>query len=240
MKRFYQDAGARPRGDGGDEILLDGRAVRTPLRAPLVLPTTALAEAVVGEWRAQGDEIEPASMPMLTLANTAIDRVGRDRDHAIDTIASYGETDMISYLADQPPALVEAQTAHWKPVRDWLLDPHGIALLATAGIMPLAQKPETAHRLRLLVEALDDMEITALHEFTTLSGSIAIALALASGRLDIEAAWRAAELDEAHQAELWGRDEEAEARRHRRGAAFRDAARFLALARGGRGQAPSV
>ena len=240
MKRFHEAVAVRTLDGGGHEIALDGRPVRTPLRAAQRLPTLALAEAVAKEWRAQGDEIDPASMPMLTLANTAIDRVGLDRDRAIDTIAVYGETDMISYLADEPPALVQAQAARWIPIREWLLDSHGIELLATAGIMPLTQAPETLHRLRLLVEALDDMEVTALHEFTTLSGSIAIALALASGRIDAEVAWTAAEVDETHQAELWGRDEEAEARRRRRGTAFRDAARFLELARGGRARDPSV
>ncbi len=240
MKRFYKDATLRVRENGGHEILLDGRPVRTPLRAALILPTAALAEAVVAEWRAQGEEIVPADMPMLTLANTSIDRVRQERDHAVATIAAYGETDMVSYLADEPPDLVAAQAAHWTPLRAWLAETHGIELLATAGIMPLSQEPETLAAIRALVAAHDDMELTALHEFTTLSGSVLIALALSRGRIDVEAAWTAAEVDEEHQAKFWGRDEEAEDRRTRRRTAFRDAARFLDLARGGRTPDPSV
>ena len=75
---------------------------------------------------------------------------------------------------------------------------------------------------------------------TTLSGSLAIAQALSWGRIDVEAAWLAAEVDESHQSELWGRDEEAMERRRRRQRAFRDAMGFLTLARGGRGRGPSL
>ena len=46
--------------------------------ANLLLPDRALAEAIAEEWRAQGEEIIPATMPMLRLANTAQDGVAAD------------------------------------------------------------------------------------------------------------------------------------------------------------------
>ena len=240
MKRFYDAVAVRPLGDSGHEIALDGRPVRTPLRAALRLPTLVLAEAVAEEWRAQGEDIEPATMPISTLANTAIDRVGDDREGVIDAVAAYGETDMVCYLAGEPSSLVARQERHWRPIREWLASAHGIELLATAGIMPLVQAPATLAALRRLITAHDDMELAALCELTTLSGSLTIANALSWGAIDVEAAWIAAEVDEAHQAELWGQDEEAMVRRQGRGRAFRDAMRFLTLARGGRSGGPSV
>ena len=71
-KRFYKDVTVTE--DLG--IALDGRPVKTPMKAPLVLPTRALADAVAAEWAEQGEEIKPATMYLTKLANTAIDRVG--------------------------------------------------------------------------------------------------------------------------------------------------------------------
>lgn len=70
MKRFWREVNV-----GADHgIALDGRPVRTPGRAALVLPTPALAHAVAAEWRAVGDTIDPRAMPLTGLANAAIDR----------------------------------------------------------------------------------------------------------------------------------------------------------------------
>ena len=66
MKRFYSQVSVTP--DMG--ILLDARPVKTPAKVTLTLPNAALAEAVADEWRAQGDDINPFSMP-LTKADIA-------------------------------------------------------------------------------------------------------------------------------------------------------------------------
>ena len=76
-KRFYKDVSVGP----DLSILLDGRSVKTPMKAKLLLPSAALAEAVADEWRAQVKVINPALMPLTRLANTAIDRVGIERAH---------------------------------------------------------------------------------------------------------------------------------------------------------------
>ena len=54
--RFYDAAWAEA-GETGWQVLLDGRAVNTPLRARLTLPTAPLAEAVAAEWQAQEADI---------------------------------------------------------------------------------------------------------------------------------------------------------------------------------------
>ena len=78
MKRFYKDVSVE-KTPAGFRILLDGKPVKTPGRQDLLLPTRALADAIAGEWRGQGEEIEPAAMPMLRLANTALDGVATSR-----------------------------------------------------------------------------------------------------------------------------------------------------------------
>ena len=48
-RRFWRETGIAPV-TGGFEVRLDGRPVRTPAKAPLVLPSAALAAAIAAEW----------------------------------------------------------------------------------------------------------------------------------------------------------------------------------------------
>ena len=108
MKRFYKDVSVGVAEDGF-RILLDGRPVKTPAKNMLALPTRALAEAVADEWRGQGEEIAPAAMPFLRLANTVIDGVVGNRDGVIDAILRFGENDLLCYRAAQPADLAALQ-----------------------------------------------------------------------------------------------------------------------------------
>ena len=65
---------------------------------------------------------------------------------------------------------------------------------------------------------------------TTLTGSLLLALAHAQGRLDADAAWTAAHVDERHQESIWGEDHEAMLPRRNREADFRAASDIFALA----------
>src|SRR3546814_5054382 len=60
VKRFYKLARAAPApessGQGGYAVLVDGRPVRTPAKALLILPTEQLAAAIAAVWKGQGEE----------------------------------------------------------------------------------------------------------------------------------------------------------------------------------------
>ncbi len=212
LKRFYKEARAAPC-EGGFGVRLDGRDIRTPGQAALVLPSARLAEAVAGEWAAQGDRIEPTTMPLMSLACTAIDQVAPNRSAIIGELVSYGESDLLCYRAEHPEALVARQAEIWQPLLDWVALELDAPLRVTSGIRHEPQ-PETAlAALRRSVEALEDFPLTALDCATRASGSLVIALALHRGRLDAEAAFEAAELDATFQIELWGEDPEATRRR---------------------------
>ena len=75
---------------------------------------------------------------------------------------------------------------------------------------------------------LNAFRLAALHQITTLTGSLVLALAVAAGRLADEEAWALAHLDEDWNIELWGEDEDAAARRTNRFADMRAAALLLA------------
>ncbi|MDX1574835.1 MAG: ATP12 family protein [Kiloniellales bacterium] len=212
LKRFFKEARAAAR-EGGYGVQLDGRDIRTPGKAALVLPSAGLAEAVAGEWAAQGARIEPATMPLMSLACTAIDQVAPNRGAVIGELVGYGESDLLCYRAEHPEALVARQAEIWQPLLDWAARNLDAPLRVTCGIRYQPQPEDALAALRRNVEALDDFPLTALDCATRASGSLVIALALHRGRLDAEAAFEAAELDATFQIELWGEDPEATRRR---------------------------
>jgi chaperone required for assembly of F1-ATPase len=228
MKRFYKQVSIVAV-DGGHAIRLDGRAVKTPARAELVLPTIALARAAAAEWDAQVETIDPVSMPQTGLANAAIDKVAADHDTFVRDIAVYGETDLLCYRADGPEPLIERQTAIWDPLLAWAKTRYAIDFAITTGIIHRPQPPETIARLAAAVRDIDPFPLVALQRLVTISGSLVIGLAMRDGAIDARAAFDAAHLDELWQAELWGEDWMATDARDARRRDFEAAARFMAL-----------
>jgi chaperone required for assembly of F1-ATPase len=213
----------------GYRIALDGKPLMTPAGAPLQAASQALAEAVAAEWRALGEEIDPARLPLTRLLGSAIDLVGPNRAELVARTADYAGTDLLCYRAEAPPGLAERQHAGWQPLLDWAALRFEARLRVTAGVLAVPQPGDALEALRRAVEAYDDLRLTALAAATATCGSLILGLALAEGRLDAEGAWALSQLDEIYQSELWGEDAEAARRR----AALKDdiaaAARFLAL-----------
>ncbi len=231
-KRFWTEATSAP-GEGGHVVRLDGRTVKTPAKAGLVLPSAAMAEAVAAEWQAQGERIDPLSMPVTRAANAAIDRVRPQHAEVADMLAAYGDADLLCYRAESPAELVARQAAAWDPLLDWAAETYGARLAPRAGIMHEGQDADALARLASAVHALDAFELTAFHDLVSLTGSLVIGLAAERGAQDPEALWATSRIDESWQEELWGTDEEAAETAAYKRASFLDAVRFLGLARAG-------
>lgn len=220
-KRFYRSASVGP-AERGYAVLLDGKTVRTPARRALATPSSQLTAAVAAEWAAQGETLDPLSMPLTRLANAAIDGVADRLDEVAADIVKYAGSDLVSYRAEEPAALAAAQAEAWDPLLDFARERLGAELAATAGVVFLAQAPEATAAVAEAVRAYAGeaaeapFRLAALHSMTTLTGSCLIALAVALGEMDAEAAWAAAHVDEDYQTRIWGADAEATARRARR------------------------
>ena len=227
-KRFYKEVATKDEG-GGVALLLDGKPVRTPGKTPLVLPTRALAEAVAGEWRAQGERIDPTTMPLTKLANSAIDGVTGCEQAVIDDIIAHAGADLLCYRARGPRGLVEAQETQWDPVLAWAKEALGVPLFLAKGIVHVAQPAASLDRIKETLAGSDAFGLAALHVMTSLTGSALLALAVAQGRMTPEEAWVAAHVDEDWQISQWGEDAEAAARRKNRWRDFAAAARMLKL-----------
>lgn len=229
MRRVYRTVAVVPR-PCGYGIALDDRPVSTPAAHPMIVPSRALADAIAEEWQAQGDKIVPASMPMLQLANGVIDRIAPDAARIVDQLAAYAETDLLCHWAEGPEELVTRQRLYWQPLLDWSATDLDAPLRPVAGIMAQRQPYMALAALRTAIAALDPFVLGALNVVTTATGSLVIGLAVVRGRLALEETWQAAQVDEAYQAEKWGEDAEAAARRTAIKADLAAAVRFLELA----------
>lgn len=225
-KRFYTRAGMNETTDGF-AITLDDTLIRTPSRNSLVAPTRDIATAMVAEWDAQKDVINPMTMPLTRLANSVIDAVvGRVEPVAVD-VAKYFESDLLFYRAGHPDALVAREAVLWDPVVFWAAETLGAHFILAEGIIHVRQ-PEQAIAAARRALPSDPWMIAALHLVTTLTGSALLALALMRGRLDADQVWAAAHVDEDWNIDQWGVDEEVAGRRAARLVDFRAAAGVLA------------
>lgn len=214
---------------GGHAVELDGRAVKTPAKRPLLLPSAALAEAVAAEWAAQQGEVDPRSMPMTRLANTAIDRVAPQHAEVAALVADYGGTDLLCYRAERPQALAARQAGAWNPLLDWAALTFGARLQPATGVLPQAQDPAAVAALSAQVRGRGAFMLAALHDLVAISGSLVLGLAVQAGRLSAEAAFALSRIDEDWQAALWGEDAEALAAASAKAADMAAAGRFSRL-----------
>jgi chaperone required for assembly of F1-ATPase len=226
MKRFYKATGVDA-ADGGFRVLLDGRPMRTPAKAELVLPAEALAAAVAEEWDAQIDEIVPNAMPLTRFATTAVDRMPALRDAAVSEIAAYAETDLVCYRAATPDVLAHRQEKAWQPALDWMAKRYDIAFETTVSLLPVPQPEATLARVRTIVEAIEDWPLVGVHAATTGLGSVVLALALWHGEMDADAAADASLVDALFEIELWGEERDATRRHEALRRDVRAAASFL-------------
>ncbi|MFL5095677.1 MAG: ATP12 family chaperone protein [Xanthobacteraceae bacterium] len=203
-RRFYETASVQD-GEGDYAVLLDGKPVRTPAHRQLSAPTVALAEAIAAEWLAQAAVIDPARMPLTRLANSIIDGVVSEPDPARREIVKYIGSDLVFYRAAGPAGLVQREQRHWDPIVAWARDALGARFVLAEGIVH-AHQPEPALAAAAAAIPGDPWRLGAVHSITTLSGSALIALAVAYGRLSLDAAWAAAHVDEDFNMEQWGRD----------------------------------
>ncbi len=232
MKRFWKDVTLETNAFG-QAVRLDGRPVKTPTGNALTLPTQKLADAVVEEWNAVEDTINPLLMPMTGFANAAIDRIGPDRAGFAAAIAAYGETDLFCYRAAAGEALADRQAEIWDPWLDWARARYDVSFVIVEGIMHQPQPESTLETLRAAVSARGTFELAAMAKLAHLSGSLIATLAVVERAGTAEDIWNASCLDEHWQEELWGADHWAQKNRNDRASEFMAAVRFLDLLKPG-------
>jgi chaperone required for assembly of F1-ATPase len=228
--RFYKEVSV-DEADGLHRVLLDGKPVKTPGGAVLALPSAALAEAIAEEWRAQGATIQPQTMLLTKLANTAIDRVAPNPAHAREQLLSIAKSDVVCYRATSPSELVRRQELQWDQILAWTREHFGASLCAGNSLTFIEQDQAAMDALAAALSKLDAFSLAALYAAASLCGSLVIALALAERKLDAEQAFAAANLDKTYQAERWGWDPQETAKATVERAELNQISRFLELLR---------
>lgn len=227
-KRFWTDAKVEAC-EGGFTIRLDGRPVKTPAKALLVVPTAQLAEVIASEWNAQSGVVRPETMPATRSANSAIDKVAPLFDAVVEEVAGYGGTDLLCYRAIEPAELLARQQAGWDPLLAWASERFAAPLRVTQGVVPVAQPNESLARLSDAVAGQSIFHLAALHDLVAISGSLILGLAVAEKRLTPDEAFALSRIDEQWQIEQWGEDEIAASSEAARKAAMLEAGRFYSL-----------
>lgn len=225
-RRFWKTAGI-VEDASGFRIELDGRPVRTPGKVSLSVPSRVMAQHIAAEWDAQGEKVDPATMPWTRSANSAIDKIGHQRAEVEAHLLEYAGTDLLCYRAESPAELIARQMADWDPLLKWLTTTYGVSLEVTKGVMPITQPAATLTRLAKEMQPMDDFRLTGFHDLVALSGSFVLGLAVAARECTPDEAWRLSRVDEVFQIEQWGADEEAEELTSMKKAAFRHATEFF-------------
>jgi chaperone required for assembly of F1-ATPase len=206
-RRFYTDVTVAGR-EGGFQIHLDGRSVKTPAKQVLQLPSETLAGLVAAEWSAQDERIDPFTMPLTRLVHVALDRMGGVRDGAADEVVKYASTDALCYRSDDD-RLARRQAEAWDPYLAWAKTALDAPLVVTHDISPIPQPEQSLTALKNRALALDDLRLTGLVSAAPILTSAVLAFALLEEEADGEAVFAASRLEEDFQEELWGEDAEA-------------------------------
>src|ERR1700722_19618737 len=134
-KRFYASAGIGE-ADGGFSITLDGKPIKTPSGHQMIAPARSIAEAIAAEWNAQGEIIDPLTMPLTRFGNSVVEGVA-------DNIAKYLGSDLLFYRAGHPEALVAREARRWDPILFWAADTLAAHFILAEGVVHVRQ-PDSA------------------------------------------------------------------------------------------------
>jgi chaperone required for assembly of F1-ATPase len=228
VKRFWTSATVEET-DGGFRILLDKRSIKTPAKAQVIAPTRALADKIAQEWDAQGEMVDPMTMPYTRMTNSAIDKVTTQFDEVVEHLASYAETDHLCYRAEGPEDLVARQKAAWDPLLRWAAQNLHAPLNTANGIVYIDQPRESLSNLRDRIIILSPFGLAAVHDLITISGSFVAAMAVIDGHKTSNEIWELCRIDENWQIEKWGRDDLEEAASERKRDDFLHAAIYYSL-----------
>lgn len=225
-KRFYKDVAAGPV-DGGFVVTLDGRAVRTPGRKLTVIVPAPIATAMAAEWAAQGEFINPATMPTVRLINSAIESGEAMIPAFREEVVKFASSDLMLYRAESPQELVSEQELEWDKALTAVARHFGVSFQPTMGIIHQSQPKATLDRLAEALVGENLFTLTALVSITGLTGSGLLAMGLWHQLFSPDQVWKAAHVDEDYQIGQWGEDEEAAERRAKRRVEFDTAVAVL-------------
>ena len=208
MKKFWKIVQVKKKLKNSFDILLDKRILKTPMQKDLIFSNYKIAKETALEWDIDEKEINTENMVFYGLISTAIDKINNDKVSYIENVLGFINTDLICYRADGPNELVDLQNSSWNPIISFIKKYIDVELKFFIGVMPSKQSLEIFNRLKTLINSFSDIEISALHRMTNLTGSIFISICILKGDVLKNEAFELSFLDELYQAKNWGIEEE--------------------------------
>ena len=208
MKKFWKIVRVKKKLKNSYDILLDKRILKTPMQKDLIFSNYKIAKETALEWDIDEKEINTENMVFYGLISTAIDKISNDKVSYIENVLGFINTDLICYRADGPNELVDLQNSSWNPIISFIKKYIDVELKFFIGVMPSKQSLEIFNRLKTLINSFSDIEISALHRMTNLTGSIFISICILKGDVLKNEAFELSFLDELYQAKNWGIEEE--------------------------------
>ena len=197
MKKFYTVVSTE-KCEGGYNILLDSRTLKTQGKVPLFAPNEDIANRVVREWADQTDMIVPDTMPFTQVLSTKIDRIAQNRNAITEVLLKYVDTDLLCYLAATPEGLVQAQKEKWACWRFWFEETFGGAesLKTTTDLKACKQEPSIHKNIEKYITSLDDDHYTVFQLIASMSGSLLLAMAFTAGKAGCDEVFEAMYVEE--------------------------------------------
>ncbi|KAL9938749.1 hypothetical protein V8E36_002468 [Tilletia maclaganii] len=193
-------------------VNLDARSLRTPSGNVLRIPAERglLAGLVAQEWHEQRVVLKPHALPLTSLVARAIDGMSSEaaRKEICEGLMNYLDTDTILFHEDEPHQLVRLQEERWAPLLEWASTHFNQPIEVYTSLFNTAQPSSTRQALLSHILKLDPLRLAAFERAVLSSKSFLIALGLLEGKLSVEDAGRAAEVEVASQIERWGEVED--------------------------------
>lgn len=203
-KRFYQNVSIS-QGEGGFEINLDHRKLKTPQNKTFTVPSKTLALAVATEWDSQQDTIKFFTMHLTTLCNTALDNPSqRSKEQLIRAAVKFLETDTICYRVEEPPALVELQKNEWDPVIAWAEKRYNVVIGSSTSILGPNIPQGTKDTFISHLASYNTWALHGLEYMITQLKSLILSMGLLDKHLTVEQAVLLSRLEEEYQIQRWG------------------------------------
>ncbi|XP_065098898.1 ATP synthase mitochondrial F1 complex assembly factor 2 [Paramisgurnus dabryanus] len=203
-RKFYENVSIS-QGEGGFEIILDKRKLKTPGGKLFTVPNEALAIAVATEWDAQKDTLKFYTMHLTTLCNTALDNPTQRTKHQIISAAlKFLDTDTICYRVEEPPALVELQKNEWDPVLNWIEQRYNVVIGSSSNIMGPQIPQETKEIFHQHLNSYSFWSLTGLEYVIAQLKSLVLSFGVIDRHLTVEHAVLLSRLEEEFQIQHWG------------------------------------
>nr|XP_056722453.1 ATP synthase mitochondrial F1 complex assembly factor 2 [Euleptes europaea] len=203
-KRFYQNVSIS-QGEGGFEINLDHRKLKTPQNKIFTVPSKTLALAVATEWDLQQDTVKFFTMHLTTLCNTALDNPSqRSREQLIRAAVKFLETDTICYRLEEPPALVELQKNEWDPLVVWAEKRYNVVIGSSTSILGPSIPQSTKDTFASHLASYNTWALHGIEYMITQLKSLILSMGLLDKQLTVEQAVLLSRLEEEYQIQHWG------------------------------------